>query len=253
MRHLVAALLLAACDASGEPGGSGPGSTTDASVAVGSGGADGSGGAASVSVSVSVSTGEASSTASTSSSASSSSGGAGGAGGDGSGGAGGSGGSVPCESPACVEDARVRCHEACPTSLDCSPYVCGGEDVFSVGLGVSLVQLPPVVVQHGACEACGEVLYSLRVAMPPIEDGCVVVSAPPGISWDVVSDGAACPAEALGCERAAFGPEQAYVHIYATEPADYARDVRIFAYAEDDCVGVPVPDCGNVGCNGSGG
>lgn len=255
MRLPLAAILLVACGASNEPGGEAVAAGTggaggDGSPATGSGG-DGGVIASTASSSAAESSSISSSAADASSSAST--GGEGGAAAStGAAGGGGSGGESPCSSPACVDNARVRCNPECPTGFDCDDDVCSVDSAWSVGTDVALVQLPPIVVQYEACEACGGGLYSLRIALPHVDAGCVVVEAPPGIGWDVSSDPEqACATEVLGCERAAF-TDPSWLYVFALEPADYARDVIVRATADENCVGVPAPTC-DVGCNGAGG
>jgi hypothetical protein len=148
--------------------------------------------------------------------------------------------------------------------FDCEPHVCtdSPEDgaFFSLPLGDSLIQLPPVIVQHPRCdETCADdVLHAIRLYLPDVDAGCVTVEAPDGITWSL-ADGTeqdapiACPADRLGCELAAFDESSNYIVIAVTEPADFARNVVVRAYDEDLCVGVPAADCSSVGCNGAGG
>lgn len=145
------------------------------------------------------------------------------------------------------------CNPACPgPPVDCVADACaGGSSQFVIDVGTTIVQLPAVEEQAEACSACsGTVLLSLVAALPELEEGCVLVEAPPGVTWDVAVAPATCPGgDDLGCERVSFGPDTAYVHIVVHEPASFARDVRIEA-TEGQCAGAPI--C-STGCNGAGG
>jgi hypothetical protein len=144
----------------------------------------------------------------------------------------------------------VRCNTDCPNSLDCDADVCAGASLFTLTLGAAVVEIPPVAVQYQACEACSsETLYSLTMKLPNVDEGCVTVAAPPGVTW--VRSAEACLDDALGCELAPFVDEDS-ITIYVTEPADFARRVTITSYDAPNCVDVPAPAC-DVGCNGAGG
>lgn len=236
--------LLVACGGDGKAGSetAASGDVAAAATTAGAGGTDGAGGGpASVAASSASSTASAAS-ASASTAEVSTSAGTGGAASSG-GGSGGSGG-APCLPPACDDLAEVDCRPECPAGEDCDVAVCvGDEQAITIGLGENLIQLPPVVVAYDACESCPGVMYALTFMLPNIEDGCVAVEAPPGVTWDTSAEALGCPEEALGCERAPIGPERFFVRVAVNEPSDLPRDVRVIVYKADNCVGVPAPDC----------
>jgi hypothetical protein len=229
-------------------------SADTAQASTGAGGSDGDGGAATATTGGPAAT--------TSAETSSASGGTGG-----SGGAGDAGGPPAVDCPAATCDAvDINCDPACGAVHPACAQACVAGGFADVGFGVTFVRTPPVLEQHGGCaEVCGDgdsTLWGLLLRLPS-EPFCLGVVGPEGglIGRRAVASGGDVPAvcRVAGDSRCveivtdeAGQDSYVMVGVHADQPTNGSL-YSLVVEMGDDCPTLNGGECGDVGCNGSGG